>query len=144
MTQLNRIGTELAKDPAVHAMTDVTGFGLLGHALVMARGSNLALVVGFDDLPFLTEAERLVQQHFVTGASARNWASYAESVTLPSDFPEWRRQLLTDPQTSGGLLIACDPGRAAESRAAITDAGYPRACIIGHAEAGQPSITIRS
>ena len=117
MTQLNRIGTELAKDPAVHAITDVTGFGLLGHALVVARGSNLALVVRFDDLPFLTEAERLVQQHFVTGASARNWASYAESVTLPSDFPEWRRQLLTDPQTSGGLLIACDPGRAADSHA---------------------------
>ncbi len=144
MTQLNRIGTELAKDPAVHAVTDVTGFGLLGHALVVARGSNLALVVGFADLPFLTEAERLVQQHFVTGASARNWASYAESVTLPSDFPEWRRQLLTDPQTSGGLLIACDPGRAADITRAIIDAGYPRACIIGHAEAGQPSITIRS
>ncbi len=144
MTQLNRIGIELAKDPAVHAVTDVTGFGLLGHALVMARGSNLALVVDFDDLPFLIEAERLVQQQFVTGASARNWASYAESVMLPSDFPEWRRQLLTDPQTSGGLLIACDPGRAVDITRAIIDAGYPRACIIGHAEAGPPSITIRS
>ena len=95
----------------------------------MARGSNLALVVRFDDLPFLTEAERLVQQQFVTGASARNWASYAESVTLPGDFPEWRRQLLTDPQTSGGLLIACDPARAAEVARTIADAGYPRACI---------------
>ena len=144
MTQLNRIGTELAKDPAVHAITDVTGFGLLGHALVMARGSNLALVVRFDDLPFLTEAERLAQQQFVTGASARNWASYAESVMLPSDFPKWWRYLLTDPQTSGGLLIACDPGRAAEVTSRIIDAGYPRACIIGHVDAGPPSITIWS
>jgi selenide,water dikinase len=144
MTLLNRIGMELAKDPAVHAITDVTGFGLLGHALAMARGSNLALVMRFDDLPFLSEAEHLAQQHFVTGASARNWASYAESVTLPADFPDWRRQLLTDPQTSGGLLIACDPSRAADVTRAITEAGYPRACIIGHAETGPPSITIRS
>ncbi|HMK69750.1 MAG TPA: selenide, water dikinase SelD, partial [Xanthobacteraceae bacterium] len=144
MTLLNRIGTELAKNPAVHAVTDVTGFGLLGHALVMARGSNVALVVRFDDLPFLTEAEHLARQRFVTGASTRNWASYAESVTLPSGFPEWRRHLLTDPQTSGGLLIACDPGQAAEVTRAIVDAGYPRACIIGHAESGPASIAIRS
>jgi selenide,water dikinase len=110
----------------------------------MARGSNLAVVVRFDDLPFLTEAAQLAQRQFVTGASARNWVSYAESVTLPSDFPEWRCHLLTDPQTSGGLLIACDPGRAAEIVRTIADAGYPRACIIGHVEAGPPSITIRS
>ena len=144
MTLLNRIGTELAKNPAVHAVTDVTGFGLLGHALVMARGSNVALVVRFDDLPFLSEAKHLARQRFVTGASARNWASYAESVTLPSGFPEWRRHLLTDPQTSGGLLIACDPGQAAEVKRAIVDAGYPRASIIGHAESGPPAIAIVS
>ena len=132
MTLLNGIGTELAKDPAVHAVTDVTGFGLLGHALVMARGSNLALVVRFDDLPFLTEAERFAQQQFVTGASARNWASYAESVTLPSDFPEWRRHLLTDPQTSGGLLSCLRSRSCGRIMRTITDAGYPRACIIGH------------
>jgi selenide,water dikinase len=75
----------------------------------MARGSNVSLVVRFDDLPFLTEAKRFAQKNFVTGASARNWASYAESITLPTSFAEWRRHLLTDPQTSGGLLIACDP-----------------------------------
>jgi selenide,water dikinase len=143
MTLLNRIGTDLAKYPAVHAVTDVTGFGLLGHALEMARGSKLAFTVGFDDLPFLTDAEDLARQHFVTGASARNWASYAESVTLPSGFPEWRRHLLTDPQTSGGLLIACDPGHAVQVVRMITDAGYPRASIIGHADTGSPSITIR-
>jgi selenide, water dikinase len=144
MTLLNRVGADLAKDSAVHAVTDVTGFGLLGHALIMARGSKLALVVQFDDLPFLSEAAALAQRHFVTGASGRNWASYAESVTLPSDFPQWRRDLLTDPQTSGGLLLACDPKRAAEITLAIAKAGYPRACIIGHAHAGPPAIAIRS
>jgi selenide, water dikinase len=142
MTQLNRIGADLAKNPAVHAITDVTGFGLLGHALVMARGSNAALVVDFDDLPFLSAAVDLTQQHFVTGASARNWASYADSVTLPSDFPEWRRDLLTDPQTSGGLLIACEPGSATDLARMIVDRGYARARVIGHAEVGRPSITI--
>jgi selenide,water dikinase len=132
----------LSKYPAVHAITDVTGFGLLGHALEMARGSNLAFALSFDDLPFLTDAEDLARQQFVTGASARNWASYAESVTLPSGFPEWRRHLLTDPQTSGGLLIACDPGHAVQLLRMITEAGYPRASIIGHADRGSPSISI--
>jgi selenide,water dikinase len=142
MTLLNRIGAVLATDPAVHAITDVTGFGLLGHALEMARGSGLTVVVRFDDVPLLAEAERLAQQRFVTGASTRNWSSYAESVTLPPGFPEWQRQLLTDPQTSGGLLIACDPDRAAEVARAIAEGGYPRAGIIGHAQTGTPSIII--
>jgi selenide, water dikinase len=144
MTLLNSIGAGLAKDPAVHAVTDVTGFGLLGHALGMARGSNVALVVRFEDLPQLSAAADLAQRHFVTGASARNWMSYTGSISLPSDFPEWQRDLLTDPQTSGGLLIACEPGRAAEITHSIIDSGYPQARIIGHAQAGLPAITIRS
>ena len=144
MTLLNRIGAELAKDSAVHAVTDVTGFGLLGHALGMARGSNVALIMSFDDLPLLSKACDLAQQHFVTGASARNWASYAENISLPLGFSDWRRDLLTDPQTSGGLLIACEPGRATEIRRSTIDAGYPEARIIGYAEAGSPSITIRT
>jgi selenide,water dikinase len=105
MTLLNRIGADLAKDEAVHAMTDVTGFGLLGHALEMARGSGLALTIHTGALGFLTAAERLAQQGFVTGASGRNWASYGESVALPEGFPDWRRDLLTDPQTSGGCWL---------------------------------------
>ena len=144
MTLLNRIGADLAKEPAVHAVTDVTGFGLLGHALGMARGSNVALTIRFDDLPLLSAAADLAQQHFVTGASARNWASYAESIDLPGGFPEWQRDLLTDPQTSGGLLVACEPGRAAEITRMIIDGGYLNARIIGHAGAGPSSITIKS
>jgi selenide,water dikinase len=143
-TLLNRIGTELAKDADVHAMTDVTGFGLLGHALEMARGSNLSLVVRAADLPLLCEAASLAQQRFVTGASVRNWASYGDSVVLPSDLAEWRRHLLTDPQTSGGLLIACAPERAGAIVNTIVAAGYPHARIIGHAEAGAPQVEVRA
>jgi len=85
---------------------------------------------------------RLAQQNFVTGASMRNWASYAEAITLPAGFAEWQRHLLTDPQTSGGLLIACNPGSAAEATRTIAEAGYPRASIIGRADRGPPSITV--
>jgi selenide, water dikinase len=142
MTLLNSIGMDLAKDRAVHAITDVTGFGLLGHALEVAHGSNVAVSVRFDDLPFLTDAEHLAQQNFVTGASIRNWASYSESVGLPASLAEWQRHLLTDPQTSGGLLIACDQSRAAEVTRLIADRGYPRASIIGRVVSGQPTMTV--
>ena len=139
---LNWIGAELARDQDVHAITDVTGFGLLGHALEMARGSNLALAIRAGDIPLLTQAAHLAQQGFVTGASHRNWASYGDRVTLPADSPEWKRHLLTDPQTSGGLLIACAPNRAAVIAHTIREAGYASAQIIGRAEAGASSVTI--
>jgi selenide, water dikinase len=143
MTLLNRVGADLAKDPAVHAITDVTGFGLLGHALEMARGAKLAVTVDVDNLPFLSEAVALAQRNFVTGASHRNWASYSENVVLPVEFPEWRRHLLTDPQTSGGLLVACDPKDSARLARMIADQGYPSARIIGEVKRGAPSITIQ-
>ncbi len=142
MTLLNSVGAELAKDPAVHAITDVTGFGLLGHALEMARGSSVSLALDADNLPLLSEAAAIVRQGFITGASGRNWLSYCEEVELPHDFPDWRRQLLTDPQTSGGLLIACDPAHAVEIAQSIVHAGYPQARIVGHAESGGRSIRI--
>jgi selenide, water dikinase len=141
-TLLNKVGAELAKDAAVHAITDVTGFGLLGHALEMARGSKLSLVVAADDLPLLTDAAVLAQQGVVTGASGRNWASYGEAVELPAGLPDWRRQLLTDPQTSGGLLIACSPDRANDILQTIVAAGYPGARRIGHVEAGAPMVRV--
>src|SRR5215472_17248221 len=143
-TLLNRIGMELGEDDAVHAITDVTGFGLLGHALEMARCSKLSLTIRADDLPLLSDAAALAQQKYVTGASLRNWASYGESVRLPADLPDWRRHLLTDPQTSGGLLVACAADRAEGVLARIVGAGYPRARIIGHAAAGTPSITVEA
>ena len=141
-TLLNRIGAELAQDKDVHAITDVTGFGLLGHALEVARGSRLTLAIRANDVPFLKEAVALAQEGFVTGASHRNWASYSDGVTLPPDCAEWRRHLLTDPQTSGGLLIACAPGRAAAVAGSIREAGYPAARVIGEVKAGPGGVSV--
>jgi selenide,water dikinase len=141
-TLLNRIGAELANDPAVHAMTDVTGFGLLGHGLEMACAASLSLVIAAQEIPLLHEAERLARRGYITGASKRNWLSYGESVALPPGMEEWRQHLLTDPQTSGGLLVACAKERADEILRQIIQAGYPAACIIGHAERGAPGVRV--
>ena len=141
-TLLNRVGAELAKEAAVHAITDVTGFGLLGHSLEMARCSRLTLVIRAGELPLLSEAATFAQQGAVTGASLRNWASYGDDVTLPQDFPDWQRHLLTDPQTSGGLLVSCAPERADAIVQTIIAAGYPATRVIGAAEAGPPKIRV--
>jgi len=141
-TLLNKVGAKLARDAAVHAMTDVTGFGLLGHALEMARGSDKTITVKASSLPFLKEAAALAQQGFITGASGRNWKSYDTSVTLPAETLEWQRQLYCDPQTSGGLLVSCAPGDAERLLATITAAGYPAARIIGEVSAGEPRVVV--
>ena len=141
-TQLNAVGAELARDPAVHAMTDVTGFGLLGHGLEMARGSGLRLVVHADELPLLARAAQLAQQGCITGASQRNWASYGHEVELPQGFADWRRALLTDPQTSGGLLVAVAPERAAAVLRTIREAGCLAARTIGRAQRGATGMRI--
>jgi selenide,water dikinase len=141
-TLLNRVGAELARDPAVHAITDVTGFGVLGHGLEVARGSGLGLTISLAAIAVLAHSEKLAQAGCVTGASHRNWASYGGEVELPAGLPDWRRHLLTDPQTSGGLLVACAPERADAILAAIRDAGYPYARRIGVAEAGPARIRV--
>lgn len=143
-TLLNKIGIELAKNADVHAITDVTGFGLLGHALEMSRNSKLTLVIRIGDLPLLSEAATLAQQGHVTGASLRNWASYGKDVNLPALVPEWQRHLLTDPQTSGGLLISCASDRADAVVQSIVGAGYADARVIGYARSGPPQITVEA
>jgi selenide, water dikinase len=141
-TQLNAIGHALAKNQDVHAITDVTGFGLLGHGLEMARASGLRLKIQQAGIPFLAQAQALAEAGYVTGASKRNWNSYGDAVVLPANLPEWRRDLLTDPQTSGGLLVACKAERAEAIRGTIEAAGFHRASIIGEALAGNPGIGI--
>ncbi len=136
MTKLNRVGVELAKNSDVHAMTDVTGFGVLGHGLEMARGSGLKLVLQGAALPLLPRASELAQEGFVTGASGRNWESYGHEVALPSSYPLWQRHLLTDPQTSGGLLIACAASSADGVLRLIHTEGYAEARIIGELSPG--------
>jgi len=143
-TLLNKIGAELAKNTDVHAITDVTGFGLLGHALEMSRNSKLTLVIRIGDLPLLSEAATFAQQGHVTGASLRNWASYGKDVNLPALVPEWQRHLLTDPQTSGGLLISCASDRADAVVQIIVGAGYADARVIGYARSGPPQITVEA
>ncbi|MBZ6075310.1 selenide, water dikinase SelD [Microvirga puerhi] len=142
MTLLNKIGTVLAQEPDIHAMTDITGFGILGHGLEMARGSALSIAIERTRLPLFQEAETLVRQSYVTGASTRNWDSYGADVVLPNGIELWQRQLLTDPQTSGGLLVSCSPGSAEKILRTIVDQGYPSARIVGSAEAGPPQIRV--
>lgn len=108
-TKLNTPGPELAALAGVHALTDVTGFGLAGHALELARGANCSVEIDWARVPLLTGVRELASQGFVTGASGRNWAGYGASVTLPSGFAPVDQALLSDPQTSGGLLVSCSP-----------------------------------
>jgi selenide,water dikinase len=143
-TLLNKIGAELAGDESVHAMTDVTGFGLLGHGLEMARGARLRLVVRADDVPLLSQAAKLARQGFVTGASQRNWSSYGNDVEMPPEMPEWRRHILADPQTSGGLLLAVARECGESTLGTIRDSGCSFACIIGHTEEGPPMIKVEA
>jgi selenide,water dikinase len=141
-TLLNRIGAELAQEAAVHAMTDVTGFGLLGHALEMARGSDLRVILALDDVPMLSEAASLARDRLVTGASHRNWASYGAEISFEAPIEEWQRHILTDPQTSGGLLVSCAAKEAQRLLRKIIDAGYPGARIVGRLEVGSPGVVV--
>jgi len=135
-TLLNKVGIALAANPDVHAITDVTGFGILGHGLEVARGAGLTVRLDLADLPFLSQAEALAQAGHITGASGRNWTSYGEFVDLPDGIADWQRGLLSDPQTSGGLLVACAEDAAEAILQSIVDAGYPAASIVGRAEEG--------
>jgi selenide,water dikinase len=108
-TQLNTPGPDLAALEGVHALTDVTGFGLAGHALEIARGARCTVEINWDQVPLIDGVRDLAAQGLVTGASGRNWAAYGHEVALPEDFSETNRALLSDPQTSGGLMVSCSP-----------------------------------
>jgi len=141
-TQLNTPGLDLSAMPGVHAMTDVTGFGLLGHLLEICRGSKLAAEVRFDAVPMIAEALDWAKQGVATGASDRNWNGYGAEVQLPAASPEWVRKLLSDPQTSGGLLVACAPRAEAAVLQAFRERGFAEAATIGRLAAGTPRITV--
>jgi selenide, water dikinase len=141
-TQLNTPGIKFGTMASVHAMTDVTGFGLLGHLLEVCRASNAGARVEFAAIPLLPEARELAQAGIVTGASARNWAGYGHAVTLADAVSDAGRALLTDPQTSGGLLIACAPGAVAEALAVFRDEGFGQAAVIGEIASGAAHIAV--
>jgi selenide,water dikinase len=141
-TQLNAVGHELAAVAEVRAMTDVTGFGLLGHGLEMCRGSGLRARIRFDAVPLLNGVADLARIPYRTGAAGRNWASYGEEVALAPGAADWKRDLLCDPQTSGGLLVAVAPEGAAKILELLRAAGFSRAAVIGEMRDGPPGIEI--
>jgi len=141
-TRLNTPGEVLSEMPDVHALTDITGFGLAGHLLEIARGSKVAAEVKVDQLPVIAEALEWVKQGVATGASERNWKGYGTDVQLPVGAPDWVRKLLTDPQTSGGLLVACAPQAERDVLQAFAERGFPEARAIGRLTAGAPRLTV--
>jgi selenide,water dikinase len=141
-TQLNLPGMELANLAGVHAMTDVTGFGLLGHLLEMCRGSGLAARITAAHLPMLPGLRELARSGIATGASARNWQSYGRDVRLAPHLDAPVQAVLTDPQTSGGLLVACDPDDSAAVQATFARLGFAQAAVIGRMSAGAPQVQV--
>jgi selenide,water dikinase len=142
-TKLNKVGSALAPMPAVHALTDVTGFGLLGHLLEMCRGAGLTAEVEFDQVPVLSEALPLAQQGIGPGAIERNLASYGHEVDFAEHVPVWQQRLLADAQTSGGLLVAVTPEAADEVLRAFAAAGFAQAAVIGKMREGAGRVAVR-
>ena len=142
-TQLNTPGIALAEIPGVHALTDVTGFGLVGHLLELCRGAGVGAQLDLETVPILAAARHLAQAGYVTGASERNWASAAGAVELPEGIAGWQKNLLTDPQTSGGLLVSCTVDALDAVLAAFRRAGFNEARAIGRLVAGPAHIHVR-
>ena len=143
-TRLNTPGPALAALPGVHAITDVTGFGLAGHALEMARGSGCTVEIDWKNVPLLPGVRELAAQGMVTGASGRNWTGYGQDVQLPAGFAPQDQALLTDPQTSGGLLVACAPEALEAVLETFRTQGFDRAAVVGRISAGPARLVVQA
>jgi len=141
-TKLNTPGKKLAQLDAVHALTDVTGFGLLGHLLELARGAKLRAQLDMTAIPFLPQVQQLAEQGCVTGASGRNWQSYGHEVKLPAGVTPIQQALLTDPQTAGGLLVACAPEAVEQVLTIFREEGFAAAAVIGAMHEGTPGVEV--
>lgn len=142
-TRLNSVGVPLAALDGVHAMTDVTGFGLLGHLLEVCRASGVAAEVDSTQVPLLPQTLALLQHGCVTGASNRNWASYGGQMHFAEGVAAHWQPLLTDPQTSGGLLVSCAADAVDAVNAVFAGAGFAQAAVIGHLLAGPAGVSVR-
>ena len=141
-TQLNTPGIVLGRDAGVHALTDVTGFGLLGHLHEICKASSTGATIEFARVPLHPGVLELARAGNVTGASARNWSGYGEHVAR-GDLGDAELALLTDPQTSGGLLLACAPDDVAHVLDVFAREGFGQAAVIGHVtDAAEPAIRI--
>ena len=132
----------LAELDGVHAMTDVTGFGLLGHALEMARGAGLRATLDFSALPLVDGVLELARGGCITGASGRNWNGYGADVTLASGIDPVMQAVLTDPQTSGGLLVACEAAAVDDVVRHFKQEGFAQAREIGGFQDGPAGVTV--
>ena len=141
-TRLNTPGIALGRIDAVHALTDVTGFGLLGHLLEMCRASALGAAIALDAIPLHPGVLELAGAGFVTGASRRNFDSYGGDVVLGPRIGERERALLTDPQTSGGLLVACAPDAVDDVMAVFRREGFASAAPIGRFVRGAQKVSV--
>ena len=141
-TRLNTPGPDLAALDGVHALTDITGFGLAGHALELARGAGLTACIEWARVPLLAGVTELAARGMITGASGRNWAGFGEQVRLPAEFDDTRRALLTDPQTSGGLLVSCDAASVGDVLAVFRRHGFEAAAEIGEITPAQPGAAL--
>jgi selenide,water dikinase len=141
-TQLNTPGPVLACLDGVHAVTDVTGFGLAGHLLEVCKGSGLRARVDYADLPLLPRAREFVEAGLMTGASGRNWASYGGGVRLAANLEAPAQTLLTDPQTSGGLLVSCAPDTVTEVLSIFLQHGFSHVSVIGEMSDGEAGIDV--
>jgi selenide,water dikinase len=141
-TQLNTVGASLPGMAGVHAVTDVTGFGLLGHALEMARGAGVGIELEAAGPALLTGVEELARAGVRTGASTRNWASYSDGIVLPDGLEDWRRDVLTDPQTSGGLLISVSQAEADAVTALARSHGFDAVRRVGRVVAGPVGVRV--
>jgi selenide,water dikinase len=142
-TKLNTVGSELSALEGVHALTDVTGFGLLGHLLEMCRGSALTAELSFDQVPVLSSALPLAQQGYGPGAIDRNLSSYGHEVDFAAHLETWQRRLLADPQTSGGLLVAVAAEAADEVLSCFHRAGFEQAAVIGAMKSGAARVSVK-
>jgi selenide,water dikinase len=142
-TKLNTPGPRLSGMAGVHALTDVTGFGLLGHLLEICRGSKLGAELRMSQVPLLPGVESLVEQGHATGASGRNWAGYGKDVVLDG-VSDTHRKLLTDPQTSGGLLVSCAQDTVDAVLRTFRDDGFERAAVIGRLAEGEAKVRVAS
>lgn len=142
-TKLNSIGADLAGMDGVHGVTDVTGFGLGGHLFEMCEGAGLTATLDWDRLPILPHALHYAKEGYNTGAANRNWQSFGDNVTVPGDMDQWQKNMLMDPQTSGGLMVSCPPDRADALVALFHEQGYGFASVVGEMSAGAPHVTVR-